>query len=1119
MRVIKLTFEGNFDKRFQVRLQIAEEGKQASTELHRQMCQNSCQLCHVPNSEQKLPIRYQKWLNTYSEMAADPLSVMGHSLGRLKGTSHSNSEKLAKNCHELANSFLECFKQWLRQENSDFEKLRVALSKELKDKETEVRVIIQADDDIIKKLPWHEWELFANHGNTEIAVASMEFSSPEVDNFLTRQVKILIILGDTTGLKVDEVVKSFKELEKEKNAKITICQETSIEKIRQLLQEQWGILFFTGHSSSKDGGTISIGKDKYIQIKDLDEDIKTAIKNGLQLAIFNSCDGLGIAKVLRELNFPYAIVMKEVVPLPIATDFILSFLKAFSGPQKQSLYSAVRHARQDLKNKYKDVAFYTNWLPVISQNPSVGTSLRWEDLLKKTFKLPDNLPSVRDWVGRGEELEEMKNELFKADTRAIEITGRPVAVGVVGSPGIGKTLLASKLIRLLHDQAAPFAASAWASLRPDFGAKKPPSFHSITDSLLIALSDGKITSEMTSKDDFREKTNKLLALLKKRPCLVVLDNVESVLKREDTQLAGYFEPDCKDYAYLFDELIKREHQSKIIFTSREALVALSSSNYKSFQLHGLKHEDAIKLLKKNLDATDEKLEQLSKYYKGYPKALELVAAFIRDNCKGDVESFMEARSGDLAGDLDNILDEVFERMSDEECECLRGISVYKTDEYPLKKAGIAAQMQKKNEFELTKIIVALERRELLDYEPAYNTYSLHPFVQEKAYRLLQENEEGFKIAHQRAYKYFVGIKLEPKTQWKGVKDVKPRIRAHYHACQLEDWNEAAQVLDALGLEYLNNWSEYRLMLELLCPLIPDDWKNERRKIGTEKLQAEILRYIGIGYLMLSDYDTAKEFFKISLSLFVRLKDSVGELKALNDLGIMHYDLGEYRKAIRYYAQAIKIGDRNTETQKESRRPLHNLGVIYKETGNYRKSYSCFKKVLKLVELSKDRASEATVLNDLGHLASNLGDQKKAIEFCKKGLAISKNIGDRRAEALNSGRLGLIYCRLENYHAAIDNSEKAIEIAREIEDKQLESSVLGYLGTILRKQKRYPEALEKLQSAKKIAQEIRHRETQLETFKALAELYQDMGESKQAEHYQSRALSMAKDLQIPMPKGC
>ena len=96
----------------------------------------------------------------------------------------------------------------------------------------------------------------------------------------------------------------------------------------------------------------------------------------MQLAIFNSCDGLGLARQLGNLYVPQIVVMKEPVPDQVAQAFLKYFLSAFS--EGKSLYASVRQARERLEG-LEDEFPYATWLPVIFQNTAeVGMS--WNSL-------------------------------------------------------------------------------------------------------------------------------------------------------------------------------------------------------------------------------------------------------------------------------------------------------------------------------------------------------------------------------------------------------------------------------------------------------------------------------------------------------------------------------------------------------------------------------------------------------------------------------------------------------------------------------------------------------------------------------------------------------------------
>jgi CHASE2 domain-containing sensor protein len=97
----------------------------------------------------------------------------------------------------------------------------------------------------------------------------------------------------------------------------------------------------------------------------------------LQLAIFNSCDGLGLASELQQLHIGQMIVMREPIPDLAAQEFLKHFLSAYVGGK--SFYLAVREARERLQGLESSFPC-ASWLPVLCQNPA-QVPPSWEELL------------------------------------------------------------------------------------------------------------------------------------------------------------------------------------------------------------------------------------------------------------------------------------------------------------------------------------------------------------------------------------------------------------------------------------------------------------------------------------------------------------------------------------------------------------------------------------------------------------------------------------------------------------------------------------------------------------------------------------------------------------------
>ncbi|MEJ1934308.1 ABC transporter substrate-binding protein, partial [Nostoc sp. NIES-2111] len=258
-----------------------------------------------------------------------------------------------------------------------------------------IRIKCQIENDqqneILRRIPWHTWDLFNELRNGEFALFTA-FREPVPT--LEAPVKVLAIFGSSQGgLQLEEDRRALELLE-ERGAEITwISQPTEEELSHLLFDHRWQILFFAGHSSSQvTSGLIQIRDSRFLRVKDLRNGLTNAVRHGLKLAIFNSCDGLGIADFLTELEIPSVIVMREPVPDQIARKFLLYFLQEFS--QGKPLCLAVRQARDRLEVLQLNFPAAT-WLPVAVLNPNQPEFI-WPDYTQPEPSIDTNKDIVTE---------------------------------------------------------------------------------------------------------------------------------------------------------------------------------------------------------------------------------------------------------------------------------------------------------------------------------------------------------------------------------------------------------------------------------------------------------------------------------------------------------------------------------------------------------------------------------------------------------------------------------------------------------------------------------------------------------------------------------------------------
>jgi len=274
---------------------------------------------------------------------------------------------------EKARPLREHLNNWLNSEL--FSPIKSKLTEILRSSE-EVRLLVQAENYELWRLPWEQWDFLANYPELEIALSSPASKSIKrcTLNKPKTKIRILCIEGNIKGnkgeLDTKDEIETLKSLFQD-NADIELRQQPTRKELSRCFRDEngWDIIFFAGHSStdSQQKGRIELNEKESLTIPELKYALRAAIALGLKLAIFNSCEGLGLAKNLADLQIPSVVVMREPVPNEVAQVFVKKFLEGFAN--NESLSASVGEARKSLK-EIEERYPCASWLPVICQNPA-----------------------------------------------------------------------------------------------------------------------------------------------------------------------------------------------------------------------------------------------------------------------------------------------------------------------------------------------------------------------------------------------------------------------------------------------------------------------------------------------------------------------------------------------------------------------------------------------------------------------------------------------------------------------------------------------------------------------------------------------------------------------------
>ncbi|MGL5064384.1 MAG: CHASE2 domain-containing protein, partial [Microcoleus sp.] len=252
-----------------------------------------------------------------------------------------------------------------------------------------IRLVIQARNPLLWKLPWHVWDLLELY-DVGIGCALPEFTASALEIIpqkAEKKVRVLAVFGDDSNINLQPDREAITSLPGADS--LFLQQPNSQEFIRTLRHKQgWDIFFFAGHSRTEsETGRIYLSDKESLRLDEFKNGLKEAIANGLKIGIFNSCDGLGLAQELVGLQIPVAVVMQESVPDEVAQSFLKEFLAEYAGGK--SLYAAVWQAQKRLED-FQNLPGAT-WLPMIFQSLT-DVPPSWELLQGKNRESPQVAP-------------------------------------------------------------------------------------------------------------------------------------------------------------------------------------------------------------------------------------------------------------------------------------------------------------------------------------------------------------------------------------------------------------------------------------------------------------------------------------------------------------------------------------------------------------------------------------------------------------------------------------------------------------------------------------------------------------------------------------------------------
>jgi tetratricopeptide (TPR) repeat protein len=622
--------------------------------------------------------------------------------------------------------------------------------------------------------------------------------------------------------------------------------------------------------------------------------------------------------------------------------------------------------------------------------------------------IPHNLPALPPFFGREAEL--------KTIAEALEPESRTWGAIIDGPGGMGKTSLA---VRAALD-ASPevFDRIVFISLKPreldDDGIRDLSGF--LISGLAELLNElaRELGHEEIPKAVEEERPKLLIAALRNQHVLLILDNLESLLRKE------------RDTVFNF---VKRlPNGCKAILTSRGRI----GSAAEELILAQLNEEATLELLadiaKRNPALAKSSVEdrrQLWQVAGGNPLLIRWTAGQVgRGKCLTINDAIAYLRSCPAGNDpLEYIFGDLIEDFSSAETKALCALTYFTL---PARTKHLATVAECSEE-EMDEALRSLINRSLVRPDEEIASFTLIPLVadylrkkrpeviaeagnllEKSAYALVVENgydkydrfpvlEESWSMVAAALPLFVQGANsrlqmvcdaLDSFLNFSGRWDewMKISTDAEKRAVAGGDFQNAGWRAYETGfIHYLRGQSAK----VLTCAGKAEEYFG---KTKAERGRDYAIRLRGVGYEINEEYEKAAEAYQESLQLCRALGVDTEDIAAvLNDLGGVKRSLQQYDEAEKHYLEALNIA-KDIRNEEQIAVLIGNLAALRLDQENWPEAEQLAREALVLAEKV---GRQALIASDNNHIAQALlgqGKKADALPYAKKAVEIFQRLG-------------------------------------------------------------------------------------------------------------------------------
>lgn len=682
----------------------------------------------------------------------------------------------------------------------------------------------------------------------------------------------------------------------------------------------------------------------------------------------------------------------------------------------------------------------------------------------------------KHFVKRPEEFNQLNDKLNDSDKKPVAVTA------VHGMGGIGKTTL---IQGFCHQDDAPFDMVLWADITPN-----PDIASTLLEWASYAIDDYQLPPDKPLSAIVGTVRSYLTDRLVNGKCgkrvLVVFDDVWENGKEAVNLLTQAAPTDAK-----------------ILITTRYEQVANDLKSH-VMALERLSDDEARAMCRNLRDPnkrhlSDDHLQRLVAFVKGHPLTLELAMAALNgsedathaDRMLANYESGLNADRPfdalkfyveDAPPELNIVFESSYTALSDDAQGAFRQLGVLASEaSWTRQLAGEIWDMD--NPDRVTNLHQELRQSAFIQPDAklteTYNMtfYQQHPLLRSYARALLSDEAFYMKFSNYADYITDVlsGFVLLPRRPHAWLQPYISHI--DYIGHQLTDmWNTTSQ-FEQRFTQQLSRFTE------LVTPYI--------KSFPSTAYFEDKISIKGLDWL------------KAGLDACRQNQDKKGELRVLQDLGLILSLSGNLEEAIRYYEEAIK-GYETSEDDSSKSAILHQMGTVYSKRGELQKALEYLLDALSYYK-NTDSAREIAILTNIATVLNKSHSFKEAFKFLHIASQVAEQRKDIESQAHIKHEMGSLLYEKKNYVNALIHFQESLGIREQLEDLRGITSTLHQIGSCHLQMNNFDDALKCFQEALSLAKKTADRHGEATILLQIGSVYFVSKQANQALFYLNQAL--------------